>query len=654
LIPFRILATAAACTIAYSIAAAPRAFADEKPLIDFGAAGVESRIAPNSKDGSAFKIVDGPTGKALEVTLSPAAHGSPGVVLKSDGTPWDLTKYGEIDAVVTNTSTEPLSLFIRIDNPGDWHGSPWNMDRLGIPPGKTGTIKVVFGYSWGNVGYALDPSKVVQMLLFSNKPKADLTFRIDKVFATGTPGEKPAGHIEKLRPLPGTIIDFTTPFPAARVDSPLATTNVTPIGATVTFAAPTPGKNAGVSFKAPEASLWDLSMGNQAEFTVTNPGTQPVHAFCRVDNAYASNTKNSVVGDVTVAPGATKVVVIPFDTGTVWNPDDKAALPTFACDRVTGFTVVSDATGVGQTITLRKVVLSVSPAPPVPAWLGQRPPVTGSWTKTFEDNFDGATLNPKLWVVPEKPGASIWDSGSVNVAANAYVENGMMKIKVEKPAVPPKYDDPKLNERKYVSSVVTTFDKFAQRYGYFEARMKLPTAMGMWPAFWLMPDRGKAAGEWWKRQDTKNGGMEYDIMEYLTRFGPYHYNIAMHWDGYAKLHKATGTEHIWFQPDKDGFITSGLLWEPGKVTYYVNGRLAGTWKNDRVGVTPEYIMFTMPIGGWGTNGYVEDAKLPDTFQIDYVRVWQRDDLQNLPAYDPAAPVPVPTPTPAPAAPAPPK
>jgi beta-glucanase (GH16 family) len=159
-----------------------------------------------------------------------------------------------------------------------------------------------------------------------------------------------------------------------------------------------------------------------------------------------------------------------------------------------------------------------------------------------------------------------------------------------------------------------------------------------------MPDRGKDGGGFWPRQETTDGGMEFDIMEQLVRFGPYRYNVALHWDGYGKHHQTIANELTYCEPDKDGFITSGLLWEPGKVTFYANGAVVGSWSNPRVGVTPAYILFTMPLGGWGTNGFVDDAKLPDAFQIDYVRAWQRDDLSRLPPYDPKAPAPVPSPT----------
>lgn len=180
----------------------------------------------------------------------------------------------------------------------------------------------------------------------------------------------------------------------------------------------------------------------------------------------------------------------------------------------------------------------------------------------------------------------------------------------------PQNDDPTQKSSAYASGLLETYGKWTQRYGYFEARMKLPTAPGLWPAFWMMPDRGAAAGAQGKRQDTANGGMEFDIMEHLTRWGGLRYNIAMHWDSYAQgKHKQTGTERIYVQPDKDGFITAGLLWLPGLAVYYGNGREVGRWEDPRISNVPSDMMFTLPTGGWD-NSRLEDAKLPDDFTID--------------------------------------
>ena len=114
-------------------------------------------------------------------------------------------------------------------------------------------------------------------------------------------------------------------------------------------------------------------------------------------------------------------------------------------------------------------------------------------------------------------------------------------------------------------------------------------------------------------------------MEFLSGWGPYRFNIACHWDGYGKEHKAVGSQNIYVRTDKEGYITTGLLWTPGLAVIYNNGKEALRWENPRVSDLQEYIMFDMVSGGWD-NPPLDDAKLPDDFIIDYVRVWQRKDL----------------------------
>ncbi len=140
----------------------------------------------------------------------------------------------------------------------------------------------------------------------------------------------------------------------------------------------------------------------------------------------------------------------------------------------------------------------------------------------------------------------------------------------------------------------------------------------------MMPDREPAGPE---RQDTDDGGMEFGIMEHLTRWGGLRYNIAEHWDGYKKDHKSNGSDKIYCQPDKDGFLTCGLLWLPGQLTYYCNGKAVLHWENPRVSNVPAFFIFYMPSGGWD-NDATDDKQLPADFVIDYVRAWQRKDLAS--------------------------
>ena len=88
----------------------------------------------------------------------------------------------------------------------------------------------------------------------------------------------------------------------------------------------------------------------------------------------------------------------------------------------------------------------------------------------------------------------------------------------------------------------------------------------------------------------------------------------MHWDDYGKDHKSTGTENIYVAPDADGFITPGLLWEPGRLTFFCNGVKVAEWDNPRVASVPAYIMYTFPSGGWGGNASTKMTR-------DCRRIW---------------------------------
>jgi beta-glucanase (GH16 family) len=240
-----------------------------------------------------------------------------------------------------------------------------------------------------------------------------------------------------------------------------------------------------------------------------------------------------------------------------------------------------------------------------------------------EDHFAGHAIDLTRWNVH----APNYGSKQMHFSKdNVLVQDGRMILHFEKKRGHHN-DDPQGYESDYATGWADTYGKWVQRYGYFEARMKLPTAPSIFPAFWLMPDRGAAAGPQWKRGDTGHGGMEADILENLTIWGPYRYSIAMHWDGYQKNHKTFACANNYIQPDKEGFITVGLLWTPGSAVFYANGRETARWESPRVCSVPSYIIFDNNIGGWEKEP-MDDARLPADLAVDYVRVWQRKDLAS--------------------------
>ena len=68
-----------------------------------------------------------------------------------------------------------------------------------------------------------------------------------------------------------------------------------------------------------------------------------------------------------------------------------------------------------------------------------------------------------------------------------------------------------------------------------------------------------------------------------------------------------------------GFHTFSLWWKPDEYVFYVDGK--ETWRTNAGGVcqVPLYIKLSDEIGSWG--GKISEAKLPDRFVVDYVRVY---------------------------------
>lgn len=113
----------------------------------------------------------------------------------------------------------------------------------------------------------------------------------------------------------------------------------------------------------------------------------------------------------------------------------------------------------------------------------QAAPPAGNFTLTFEDNFDGSTLDGSKWKVGGHFNG-IAGQGA-NDPGNVSVSSGSLKITAKNASTV--YSG---NTYNYGCGEISTYMNHAQQYGYYEARMKFDVQTGMWPAFWLMPDRG--------------------------------------------------------------------------------------------------------------------------------------------------------------------
>ena len=588
-----------------------------KPLINLSSPDAIKQIRTTGGDPT-YTVDKG----AIVVSLPGSPSSFPGIqIIPATGDSWDLSPSGHIEAKITNTGDNPIRVAIRVD--GFYADSPLSTGNLiVVKPGESGVIKGIFG--------SISPSKIVQVLLFLGKSETPQSFRVEDLQAAGPEGEKPPVNPDTVavKPPNGVILGKGVAFdPAKQVIAKKEQVSEGPEGTLAIHF--TGDKEESLRIKPP-AGLWNLSEANQIRVKFKNVGVNPATPTVVVG-------PNKVAPKAPIAPGAEAEVAVSFipDVSEVLitvdgkNQTSPGTGTTFDSDRAREFAILSDTTPGEKKLLISSIVADAAIAE-IPDWLGKKPPVDGDWVQTFDEEFDGPAIDFNKWNIY---GDNYWDSRTHFSKDNAILKDGKMIFHYEKKRGFHNDDpnDPKARQTDYACGFLTTYGKWTQRYGYFESRMKLPKASGLWPAFWLMPDRGKDSGSRFRpgtgKQDTDIGvgGMEFDIMEFLSGWGVHRFNVAFHWDGYGRDHKSVGSGRIYARTDKDGYTTTGLLWTPGSAIIYVNGKEALRWENPRISDVQSYIMYDMVTGGWA-NTMFDDTQLPDDFLIDYVRVWQRKEL----------------------------
>ncbi|HSI08205.1 MAG TPA: glycoside hydrolase family 16 protein [Rariglobus sp.] len=272
-------------------------------------------------------------------------------------------------------------------------------------------------------------------------------------------------------------------------------------------------------------------------------------------------------------------------------------------------------------------------------------PPAGNWTLTFEEEFTtfyGTTgLNPAKWqmgmrwvgVINEELQAYTPDNVIVDAAA------GVCIIKPEKrTAVNIGYGGHTSSTEAYASGAFGTYNTWTQAYGYFEARVKMASSPGTWPAFWLMPDRGASVTPLDNRVGIGDRGgavafgNEIDIFEYMGTWKNQTTGMAKAKSGYFWQYNPNLASGVYTKvnqlanPDTQ-FHTYGVAWSPAKLEFYIDGDLVGTkYGRTSIGSCPHYLILNCAIAQWDFFNTVPiadiDAGLPGSpMVIDSVRAY---------------------------------
>lgn len=285
------------------------------------------------------------------------------------------------------------------------------------------------------------------------------------------------------------------------------------------------------------------------------------------------------------------------------------------------------------------------------------------WYMVFEDDFNGTKLNEgitfgekysgnkEIWTT--SPHAIRWQSNDENKPEQAcWWCPEMVEVKDSKAIIHSRYEENHTCDGdcpakgRFTSGIETrlisgdnnnnkgTSDTllFAQAFGYFECRVKIPKSQGLWSAFWLQSSNMRQVG------NNGKDGTEIDVYESAflnnetSRMGH-----ALLWDGYGKRAKVADYIGNLSQDLYDGFHTYALKWTPEYYVFYIDGVATCASDAGDVSRVKEFLRLTVEIDagdGSGPHGqeigqFSHNNDDNDDFEIDYVKVWQNENYEKF-------------------------
>ena len=389
-----------------------------------------------------------------------------------------------------------------------------------------------------------------------------------------------------------------------------------------------------ITYKVPEgrgSKQWTAQMffqtqyaieaGKKYDLTFHVKSTAANNFTVKIENRTNPETKNLCYYYVTLPANQEVLFVL------------KDASPKVTLDEAK---LLFDAGGaqVGSTIEIYDIILQSADelkGPATPLTLTEAPE---GYKMVWNDEFDDAANLTKNW------NAMDWKAGNVNNELQTYKPGD--KSYTDRDGVSRKtleIKDGKLlinlfegKDGKIYSGRIDSHDAAgkhsgyaAWRYGYMEARIKLPSGKGTWPAYWMMPE-----GVNWSDETWPTCG-EIDIMEEVGN-DPNNCVCSLHAIGHYHSNntQVSASKHV--DNMEGGWVTYALLWDNENIAMYADGQRILTYANDHNGYVnwpydrPYYITLNLAYGGdWGGAGGVQSQLKPCTMEVEYVRVYQLED-----------------------------
>lgn len=240
------------------------------------------------------------------------------------------------------------------------------------------------------------------------------------------------------------------------------------------------------------------------------------------------------------------------------------------------------------------------------------------WSDEFD--VDGAP-NEEYWKYDI--GGQGWGNQELQYYTkdNVLIQDGLLVIEARQ-------ED--YENREYTSTRLVSQNEGSFTYGIVEVRAKLPEGTGTWPAIWMLPTN-------WKYGGWPNSG-EIDIMEHVGyEMNKVHGTVHTATFNHMK-HSQKGNSII-LEDVVNTFHVYKIEWLPDKIDFYVDDELYFTFENKWLDCPTSrewpfdqefHLLFNIAVGGsWGGAQGVDESIWPQRMVVDYVRVYQSQEINDL-------------------------